>query len=225
MTSKIVALLPMKLHSERVKNKNFKKLANKKLYQWILDSLLEVKEIDLIYINTDARELLEKDGYLNSKRVIIRDRAQNLCGDFVSMNKIIEDDLANIESDHFIMTHTTNPLISPETIKNAYKNYINSLDVHDSLFTVNKIQTRFYSEGAMPINHDPDNLKRTQDIEPWYEENSCLYFFNKSSFNKTNSRIGISPQMFVTPSLESVDIDEVSDWVLAESLALNKNSH
>jgi CMP-N-acetylneuraminic acid synthetase len=221
MTSKIVALLPMKLHSERVKNKNFKKLANKKLYQWILDSLLEVKEIDLIVINTDARELLEKDGYLNSKRVIIRDRVQNLCGDFVSMNKIIEDDLANIESDHFIMTHTTNPLISPETIKNAYKNYINNLDVHDSLFTVNKIQTRFYSEGAIPINHDPDNLKRTQDIEPWYEENSCLYFFNKSSFDKTKSRIGIDPQMFVTPSLESVDIDEVSDWVLAESLALN----
>ena len=137
------------------------------------------------------------------------------------MNKIIEDDLANIESDHFIMTHTTNPLISPETIKNAYKNYINNLDVHDSLFTVNKIQTRFYSEGAIPINHDPDNLKRTQDIEPWYEENSCLYFFNKSSFDKTKSRIGIDPQMFVTPSLESVDIDEVSDWVLAESLALN----
>lgn len=221
MTSKLVALLPMKLHSERVKNKNFKKLVNKKLYQWILDSLLEVKEIDLVVINTDARELLEKDGYFNSKRVLIRDRAQNLCGDFVSMNKIIEDDLANIESDHFIMTHTTNPLISPETIKNAYKNYINSLDFHDSLFTVNKIQARFYSEGIIPINHDPDNLIRTQDIEPWYEENSCLYFFNKTSFNKTKARIGISPQMYVTPSLESIDIDEPSDWILAESLALN----
>ena len=79
------------------------------------------------------------------------------------------------------------------------------------------------TEGRRHLTHR--NLKRTQDIEPWYEENSCLYFFNKSSFNKTNSRIGISPQMFVTPSLESVDIDEVSDWILAESLALNKNSH
>ena len=88
----------------------------------------------------------------------------------------------------------------------------------DSLFTVNKIQTRFYDENVKAINHDPDNLIRTQDLPPWYEENSNLYIFSKKSFEKTNARIGASPQMLVTEPFESTDIDTPTDWELAEVL-------
>ena len=56
-----------------------------------------------------------------------------------------------------------------------------------------KFQTRFYKDDGSPINHDPDNLIRTQDLEPWYEENSCIYVFDKASFAKTNARIGKKP--------------------------------
>ena len=55
----------------------------------------------------------------------------------------------------------------------------------DSLFTVDKIQTRFYRADCSPVNHDPDNLVRTQDLEPWFEENSNLYIFTRDSFAKT----------------------------------------
>jgi CMP-N-acetylneuraminic acid synthetase len=54
----------------------------------------------------------------------------------------------------------------------------------DSLFTVDKIQTRFYREDGSPVNHDPNNLVRTQDLEPWYEENSNLYFLPKRVLSK-----------------------------------------
>ena len=57
-----IALLPMKAHSERVSGKNFKHLAGKPLFRWILDSLLEVPTIDQVVINTDARDMLEKNG-------------------------------------------------------------------------------------------------------------------------------------------------------------------
>ena len=101
---------------------------------------------------------------------------------------------------------------------NAHDHYKNS-DDKDSLFTVNKIQTRFYRDDCSPVNHDPDNLIRTQNLEPWYEENSCLFIFTKESFKSTNARIGKSPAMFETPALESVDIDEPADWMMAEALA------
>ena len=84
---------------------------------------------------------------------------------------------------------------------------------------MNKFQTRFYREDGSAINHDPDNLIRTQDLEPWYEENSCLYLFSRQSFAATNARIGKRPVLFETPPLESADIDGPADWDLAELIA------
>eukprot|EP00438_Fugacium_kawagutii_P011497 Skav204694 [mRNA] locus=scaffold7486:27538:27780:+ [translate_table: standard] len=71
-----------------------------------------------------------------------------------------------------------------------------------------------------PVNHDPDNLVRTQDLEPWFEENSNLFIFNSESFSKTNARIGAKPAMYETPPLESIDIDTADQWMLAEAVAL-----
>jgi CMP-N-acetylneuraminic acid synthetase len=219
MKTKIVALLPMKANSERVKGKNFRLLAGKPLFLWILDALLENENIDQVVINTDAKHILLENGLVESDRVVIRERKDELCGDLVSMNLILADDITAVPADTYLMTHTTNPLITSETIGKALSLYHEKIDLHDSLFSVNKIQTRFYREDMSPVNHDPDNLIRTQDLEPWFEENSCLFIFNADSFAKTNARIGKTPQMFVTPALESVDIDEPADWEMASALA------
>jgi CMP-N-acetylneuraminic acid synthetase len=215
---KIVALLPMKANSERVKGKNFKLLGGKPLFKWILDALLAVPEIDLIVINTDAREVLAQFGLRDQNRILIRDRKEELCGDLVSMNLIIEDDIAAVDADLYIMTHTTNPLISKTTIRAGLER-LASDSQHDSLFTVNRIQTRFYRSDGSAVNHDPNNLIRTQDLEPWFEENSCLYYFTRESFAKTGARIGTRPLMMETPPLESLDIDEPHDWELVSALA------
>lgn len=220
-----IALLPMKAHSERVSGKNFKNLAGKPLFKWILDSLLAVSSIDQVIINTDARELLAENGFVETDRVIIRDRKGNLRGDHVSMNLIIEDDLANTDADQYLMTHTTNPLLSSKTINRALTNYqiAKSSDEADSLFGVTKFQTRFYKGDGAPINHDPNNLIRTQDLEPWYEENSCIYIFDKKSFRATKARIGLKPLLFEIPKLEAIDIDEKEDWFLASAVAQGRS--
>ncbi len=217
---KLVALLPMKANSERVVGKNFRPFCEKPLFRWVLDKLTSVEAIDKVIINTDARAILAENGLLDSERVVIRDRPEEICGDMVSMNLVIQDDIENVDADHFLMTHTTNPLLSKDTIENAitaYKDAIASGEA-DSLFTVNKIQTRFYDADAQPINHDPDNLIRTQDLEPWFEENSNLYLFSRESFLRTNARIGAKPVMLETAPYESTDIDTPDDWDLAEVL-------
>ena len=216
---KIAALLPMKAKSDRVKGKNFRILAGKPLFKWILDTLLSINTIGCIVINTDARSVLAENNLIESDRIIIRDRKSELCGDLVSMNKILADDMNAVEADTYLMTHTTNPLLKKDTILNAIAELKNNISKYDSLFTVNKIQTRFYRENMEPVNHDPDNLVRTQDLEFWFEENSCLYLFSRESFSRTNARIGLRPMMYTTPVLESIDIDEPEDWIMAEALA------
>ena len=220
MNYKIVALLPMKANSERVAGKNFRDFCGKPLFRWVLDTLLSVPTISNVVINTDAREILADHGLTESERVIIRDRPQDICGDFVSMNSVIADDVSNLDADIFVMTHTTNPLLRKGSVQDAISSFKKALELnqHDSLFTVDKVQERFYDADGRAVNHDPENLIRTQDLEPWYQENSNLYLFTKQSFEATGARIGRSPTMLVTAPLESTDIDTPDDWDFAESV-------
>ncbi|WP_092887173.1 acylneuraminate cytidylyltransferase family protein [Roseicitreum antarcticum] len=215
----------MKANSQRVKGKNFRVLYGKPLFRWILDTLLERDEISEVIINTDARHILAENGLTDGPRIRIRDRKPELCGDTVSMNLILADDLAAIEADTYLMTHTTNPMLSSRTIGDALKLYQTGLAAGtcDSLFTVNQIQTRFYRTDASAVNHDPDNLIQTQDLEPWFEENSNLYVFSRASFAKTHARIGKKPALHVMDKLEAIDIDTPQDWELAEAVAQLRN--
>jgi CMP-N-acetylneuraminic acid synthetase len=220
----LVALLPMKARSERIENKNFREFNGKMLFQWILDTLLSIEEIERVVINTDARGVLEGKGLKDSPRVLIRDRKPEICGELISMNRVLADDVEHVEARTYLMTHTTNPLLGADTIRRAMNQYQRSLDHRfDSLFAVNKVQSRFYREDGSAVNHDPSNLLRTQNLEPWFEENSLLYLFSRQSFRKTGSRIGSTPYMFEIPKIESMDIDDQEDWMIAEAVSFYVN--
>ncbi|MFD2579014.1 hypothetical protein ACFSTD_11225 [Novosphingobium colocasiae] len=139
------------------------------------------------------------------------------------MNRILVDDIAALAADTYLMTHTTNPFLSAASITAALAQYQRAVESGeaDSLFTVNRIQTRFYAGCGRPINHDPNNLIRTQDLEPWFEENSNLYIFSRNSFARTSARIGRHPILFESPALEAIDIDTPEQWCIAEALALH----
>jgi CMP-N-acetylneuraminic acid synthetase len=218
MKQQVIALLPMKGHSERVPNKNLKLFAGKPLYHAVMHSLLNCEYISEVYINTDSEKIAD-DAIKNFNRVKIVWRPESICGDFVSMNEIIAYDIQQCDAEHFIQTHATNPLLKSETLNRAISFYFNSLHTYDSVFSVTKIQTRLYWKDGSPVNHNPEELIRTQDLPPVFEENSNFYIFSKSSFhNSGKKRIGKIPAMFEMSKLEAVDIDEPEDFELAEIL-------
>ena len=221
----VTALLPMKGTSERVPNKNMRNFDGAPLYHAIVKSLLASKYIDKIVINTDS-EIIEKDAKKHfGDKVVIIDRPVEIQGGDVSMNIIIDYDLSQLEGEHFLQTHSTNPLLRAETIDKAVEAYFEKLGDNDSLFGVTKVQTRFYDKDANPINHNPEELLRTQDLEPLYEENSNFYIFSKEAFKKADKkRIGLKPQIFEVNKLEAVDIDEPEDFKLAELLHIHKDN-
>jgi CMP-N-acetylneuraminic acid synthetase len=217
---KIIALLPMKANSQRVPGKNFRDFSGKPLFAWILDTLLSIEAIDEVVIDTDARAELEARGLKGSERVRLQQRPDNLCGDTVSMNHILAHDIKTNSADIYIMTHTTNPFLSAATISDGIQKYQAALKLgHDSLFSVDPMRMRFYRSDMSPVNHDPDNLIQTQDLEVWFAENSNLYIFSSESFERTQARIGKKPILMPTPKFESVDIDTPEDWDFAEAIA------
>lgn len=205
------AIVPLKKASERVPRKNWRTLGGRPLYTHILESLIGVKAIDPIIIDTDSEREFPEAAH---PRVIIRRRPDHLRGHHVSMNRIIGAILADHPAPAYLQTHATNPFISSETIARALDEYERDTT---SLFSVTRHQARFYWDTGSPINHDPDDLVPTQELESLYEENSCLYCFTRRSFECWNSRIGPQARMFETPLSESLDIDTEDDWKLAEA--------
>ena len=216
---KITLLLPMKGNSERVPNKNLKLFNGKPLFHAIIDELFNSKYINKVIINTDSDLIAESAINTYQDFVSIHKRPKHIQGDFVSMNKIIEYDLNNSDSDIYIQTHSTSPLLAIKSLDAAIEKMINKVTDFDSIFSVTKIQTRFYDKNGNPFNHDPKELLRTQDLEPLFEENSGFYIFTKDSFkNADNKRIGLRPLMFEIDKIEAIDIDEPSDFIIAETL-------
>lgn len=208
----------MKGHSERVPNKNMRIFNGKPLYHWIAQTLEDTCSIQSIIIDTDST-IIANDAKHHFSKVQIVERPENLQGDMVPMNDIIGYDLSVCDEIHFLQTHSTNPLLKRETLEKGIEAYFKNLPEKDSLFSVTKIQTRLYWENGKPVNHDPQELLRTQDLPPLYEENSNFFIFSQSSFqNSGNKRIGLKPEMFPMEKLESIDIDEEDDFFLAQHL-------
>ena len=206
----------MKGHSDRVPSKNIKNIAGKPLCLWVLETLLRVKKIDEIIINTDSDEI-KKICSINEK-IRFHKRPNWLVGDYVSMNDIIAYEVSLSGSADYIQTHSTNPLIKYSTIESAIKKYLKNKNKFDSLFSVTRLQTRIYNDDKKPLNHDPKKLLRTQDLPPIYEENSNIYLFSDKSFKKNNRRIGDNPIFFEMDAKEAIDIDEMIDFEIAEFL-------
>lgn len=217
--SKIIALVPMKGHSERVPHKNIRPLAGRPAFHWILESLSKSKYITQIVINTDSKEIAKSAS--ENFQVTILDRPDFLRGDMVSIQPLIEYDISKTSADYYLQTHSTNPLVTTDTIDKAIEVFFSQSN-HDALFTVTPTKTRFYWPDGRGINHDPQKLIRTQDLEPIFEENSCLYLFSKNANEKTGNRLGSNPMMFPINRLEAIDIDDIEDFYWAEYLLSKK---
>ena len=75
----IIALLPMKGHSERVPNKNLRTFAGRPLYHCIARVLENSKHIKKIIINTDS-DKIAADARKNFRKVLIHNRPTSICG-------------------------------------------------------------------------------------------------------------------------------------------------
>jgi len=136
--------------------------------------------------------------------------------------QIMAYDLNKTEGEYFIQTHSTNPLLKPQTIKNALNHFFENQNQNDSLFSVTSLQTRLYDNKFKAINHNPNKLIKTQDLPYIYEENSCIYIFSRQSFLENRNRIGKTPYLFPINRYEAIDIDENYDFIFAEKVQQNR---
>lgn len=217
MTAPVTALVPMRHDSERVPMKNYRECGGMPLYRHIVRALMQCPHIENIVIDTDS-PIISEDVSVNFPDITLIDRPMHLRGGRVSMNEVLTHDVKFTTGDIFLQTHSTNPLLRSSTITRAIEEFDVSRGSRDGLFSVTRLQARLWDRYVRPVNHELGVLERTQDLEPLYLENSCLYIFPRETLDRFGSRIGERPMMFELDPEEAWDIDEEFDFQVVDLL-------
>lgn len=209
---KTVAIVPMKLNNRRLPQKNTKSFTNGRPLCWyILSTLLKVDGIDDVYVycsNPDIQEFIP-DGVKYLKR------SESLDQDTTKMNEVLSCFAKDVDADIYVMTHTTAPFISVESIKKGLDAVVSG--EYDSSFAAKKLQDFLWKDGK-PFNYELDNIPRTQDLPAIYEETSGFYIYRRDVIKNLNRRIGDNPYIVEIGEIESVDIDEPEDFTIADAI-------
>ncbi len=209
---KVVALIPIKLNSQRLPHKNILDLSGKPLCTYMTENLLKVKKIDEVYVYCSDEEIM--DYMPQGVRFLKRDTY--LDGDLVKGQEIYERFIKEVDADVYVLAHVTAPFIKSESISNALDKVLD--EDYDSAMSVKKIKTFVWYKGKT-LNYSLEDIPRTQDIEPIYYETSAFFIFKKEVFTKLNRRrIGNKPYFQEIDDVEAIDIDYPEDFKFAQTI-------
>ena len=203
---KIVAIVPIKLKSKRLKNKNFKKINGRPLYRYLLDKL-KFTNFDEIYVDSNSSEIEE---YCKLKNYKFIKRLPKLAHDNANGNDLLNYHSKIINADIYFQLFITAPLLKIKTINNCIEK-IKKSKKYDSILTSKSVQTWFWYKGK-PVNYDPKILPRSQDADPLVFETTGLYGIRKKILLSKKARIGNQPYFYEVSDEEAIDLDNLKDF-------------
>lgn len=209
---KVVALVPIKLNSQRVPQKNIRELGGRPLLWHVCNTLENAAGIDRVCVYCSSDEVVK---YLPDGVSFVK-RPKWLDEDEVKGAQIYQEFMSQVDADVYVLAHTTSPFLSKESVERGVA-AIRSGE-YDSAFTAQRIQTFCWYKGE-PINYELTDVPRTQDMEPVWVETSGFYMFRRELFVNEGRRIGHKPLIVEVSPIEAVDIDEPQDFELAKAVA------
>ena len=212
MSLKTACFIPIKLNSERVPGKNFRMLNGKKLYEYIIEHVIEANCFDDIYVDTNSAEITE---YIHEKGINLIPRLDKLAQNTANGNDLLLHHIGLYpDYDCYFQLFATAPYLQPKTIKKCAE-VLYSSEEYDSCFTAIK-SNGFYWFNNVPVNYRPGILPRSQDMVPVIEETTGMYGITKEALLRYCCRIGRNPYIHLVSKFEAVDINTEEDFILAE---------
>lgn len=209
---KVIAFVPIKLHSQRLTGKNLLPLAGRPLLWHVFHALQQVKGLDdvVCYCSDPAVQQYLPQG------VTFRRRPTSLDADATEGLDIYTAFAREVVADYYLLCHATSPFVNPASLQTALDKVMGE-ELYDSAFAVQRHQTfAWYQE--KPLNYSLQHVPRTQEITPVFIETSAFYLFSRDTILQHHRRIGDHPYLHSTTLPEALDIDTRDDYELALSL-------
>lgn len=209
---KTVALVPIKLNSERLPLKNIRPFTNgKPLISYILNTLAKVENVDEVYVYCSSEEIQE---YIpENVKFLKRDPYYDLSS--TKFNEVLSSFAKLIDADTYVLAHATAPFMSAENISLGV-DMVNSGE-YDSAFAVVSLQEFLWKDNK-PFNYELNNIPRTQDLDKLFTETCGLYVYTKKLILEEDRRIGNKPYLVEVSKVEACDINTEEDFYFADAV-------
>ena len=218
---KIVAVIPIRKGSQRVKNKNFRPFGEKNLLIHKIEILKKLEYLDEIVVNTDSEKAISIAKKLNVKYF----RREDYFASSKCLNSDFWQNVAeNTNSEYIMFTNCTSPLIKLSTYKNTisiFKKYIIK-NKFDSLNTVTQIKEFLFKENK-PINFKINKTPNSQDLPNIVKLNFAINILKTKHMRDRKSLIGKKPYLYNLDEIEGLDINSKFEFSFAEFLFKKKN--
>ena len=216
MKDKIVSFIPIKLQNQRLPGKNTMILNGRPLCNYLFETIAGIDIIDEKFVYCSDEAICPYIDEYRSGDIKWLKREKKLDGAEVKGLEIIDAFVNDVYADIYVLTHVTQPFTKACTMINAIRKV--KEEGYDSAFSAIKLQDYMWMNGK-PMNYDPKDIIRTQDMEPIYMETGAFFIFRREVFTKYRQRIGEKPFICEVNHFEAIDIDDKDDFLFAEAAA------
>ncbi len=219
---RIVAVIPVKEISERVKRKNLKKFfKNDSLLEILINKLKKIKEISKIYISSNSKEIKKISAKYKCEYI---ERNIKYCNNVVPWSEVIYEVAKSIpeKEDTILMwCHTTTPLFN--SYREAIKIFKNKKFNNDGLVSVEKFNRFIVTQNKIPLNYAWGVWHPySQDLQNLYSITGALFMMKLKQFKTNRYVISKNPYYLETKKFEGIDIDTEDEFKLAQFIYKNK---
>ena len=223
---KIVGMIPARLGSTRVVNKNLRILGDKPLVQHVVDAASNASLLDSIYINSEGgvfREIAESSG------VNFYQRSDELASNSATNDDFVLDFINKIDCDLIIQILPTSPFLTSDEIDNFIQGMLK--EKSDTYISVSNVQIECLFKDS-PVNFiQKEQTPPSQDLDPvkayacglmgWsvdnFRSNMAKY---SAAYHGGDGKVGF----YTLSGYSTVDIDNEEDFLLAEAILLSQKS-
>ena len=178
--------------------------------------------IDRVVFGSDSDEMLQHAEKYGAE--CIR-RPDYYCDEKqASANDMIRNMMDLVKTDVVVWAHCTNPLLSSGTYDNAISTYAKGLeDGYDSLLSVVELREHLWGEDKKPLNYNPYQARHVpaRELPPYYMQDGGIFIQSYAQMKSNSYFFGKKPQLFLIPSDEFLDINNLRDYILAKAIIEN----
>lgn len=219
----MLCIIPARGGSKGVKDKNIRNIAGKPLLAWSIEQALECELIDRVIVSTESQKIAAIAEKYGAKVPFLRPEA--LARDDSPTEPSLIYSVEELGKQGYypkavILLQPTSPIRNPGRLKKAIElfNHENA----DSLVSVCEEHPYFWKDLKNPTAlYNYNQRLRRQDIKPkdrWYQENGSIYITKTKMLIEKKNRLCGKIVMFQMEKHESLDLDTVDDFTVAEAI-------
>jgi|SRR3989344_1555273 len=226
---KILAIIPARLGSKRIRNKNIRDFLGKPLIAYAILQAKKNRMINRTIVDTDSPKIAEVARRYGAEVPYLRPK--NLAGDkaqvvdaIIHLLKRLKND-EGYEPDYIIILQTTSPLREEKDIRDCW-DLMRRTDATTVLTVAPTHPRLYYLDNEQNIILANKMTAKSTNVQAWREAyllNGCfVYIVKTSAFLKEKAVITKKTKAVICPKWRSVDLDTPEEWVMAEVLYKNK---